>query len=116
RRPEVGVWAAGVRVREPGPGLRRAQVMARLGHVVTGADGAFESWSETLPPLIGVGPSRVPNSTREWLDMLHPDDRERLRSASIEAGVKGARVDIEHRLRRPDGAWMHIRQVIEPLH
>src|SRR6266850_4250435 len=103
------------RLREREAGLRRAQVMAKLGHVITGADGAFESWSETLPPLIGVEPSRTPKSTREWLDMLHPDDRERLRSASIEAGVKGTRVDVEYRLQRPDGAWMHILQVIEPM-
>src|SRR6267142_2573703 len=103
------------RLREREAGLRRAQVMAKLGHVITGADGAFESWSETLPSLIGVEPSQMPKSTREWLEMLHPDDRERLRGASIEAGVKGTRVDVEYRLRRPDGAWMHIRQVIEPM-
>src|SRR5467141_122030 len=103
------------RLREREAGLRRAQVMAKLGHVITGADGAFESWSETLPPLIGVEPSQMPKSTREWLEMLHPDDRERLRSASVEAAVKGSRADLEYRLRRPDGAWMHIRQVIEPL-
>src|SRR5256884_6435949 len=89
--------------------------MARLGHVITGADGVFEIWSETLPSLIGVEPSQRPDSTRKWLDLLHPDDRERLRSASIEAGVKGTRVDVEYRLQRPDGAWMHMRQVIEPM-
>src|SRR2546429_2266496 len=89
--------------------------MARLGHVITGADGVFEIWSETLPSLIGVEPSQRPDSTRKWLDLLHPDDRERLRSASIEAGVKGPRVDVEYRLQRPDGAWMHMRKVIEPM-
>src|SRR5437879_13293155 len=57
----------------------------------------------------------MPDSTRKWLDLLHPDDRERLRTASIEAGVKGTRVDVEYRLQRPDGAWMHMRQVIEPM-
>jgi PAS domain S-box-containing protein/diguanylate cyclase (GGDEF)-like protein len=103
------------RLREREAGLRRAQAIAKLGHVITGVDGAFESWSETLPPLIGLEASQMPKSTRDWLDMLHPDDRERLRSASIEAAVKGTRVDVEYRLRRPDGAWMHIRQVIEPL-
>src|SRR5882672_5468613 len=115
RRAQGELDVARDRLREREAGLRRAQVMAKLGHVITGADGAFESWSETLPPLIGVEPSRTPKSTREWLDMLHPDDRERLRSASIEAGVKGTRVDVEYRLQRPDGAWMHIRQVIEPM-
>src|SRR5882762_4444771 len=115
RRAQAELDVARDRLREREAGLRRAQVMAKLGHVITGADGVFESWSETLPPLIGVEPSQMPKSTREWLEMLHPDDRERLRSASVEAAVKGARVDVEYRLQRPDGAWMHIRQVIEPL-
>src|SRR2546426_888396 len=115
RQTEAELEIARERLQEREAGLRRAQLMAKLGQVITGIDGAFESWSETLPPLIGVEPSRMPNSTREWLDMLHPDDRERFRSASIEAGVKGTRVDVEYRLHRPDGAWMHIRQVIEPL-
>src|SRR5213083_2634570 len=115
RRAEAELDVARERLREREAGLRRAQVMARLGHVITGADGVFESWSETLPPLIGVEPSQTPKSTREWLEMLHPDDRERLRSASVEAAVKGSRVDVEYRLQRPDGAWMHMRQVIEPM-
>jgi diguanylate cyclase (GGDEF)-like protein/PAS domain S-box-containing protein len=105
----------GEALRQREAGLRRAQAMAKLGHVITGADGAFESWSETLPPLIGVDPLQTPRSTRDWLDMLYPDDRERFRTASIEAAVKGTRVDVEYRLQRPDGAWMHIRQVMEPL-
>src|SRR6267143_5248243 len=84
-------------------GLRRAQVMARLGHVITGADGVFESWSETLPQLVGVDPSRMPRSTREWLDLLHPEDRALFRDKSIEAGVKGVKTDVEYRLRRQDG-------------
>src|SRR6266851_9978329 len=115
RQTEAELEIARERLQEREAGLRRAQLIAKLGHVITGPDGSFESWSDTLPSLIGMQLSRVPNSTREWLDMLHPDDRERLRSASIEAAVKGARVDIEYRLRRPDGAWMHVRQVIEPL-
>src|SRR3989449_7811014 len=115
RQTEAELEIARERLQEREARLRRAQLMAKLGHVITGADGAFESWSETLPPLIGIEPSQTPRSTREWLEMLHPDDRERLRSASVEAAVKGSRVDVEYRLRRPDGAWMHIRQVIEPM-
>ena len=36
-------------LREQADGLRRAQQMAGLAHVVTAPDGSFESWSETLP-------------------------------------------------------------------
>src|SRR5258706_10459360 len=70
-------------------GLRRAQIMAKIAHVVTGPDGSFERWSDTLPQLIGVEPAQMPRSTREWLDLLHPDDRERFRATAIEAARAG---------------------------
>jgi diguanylate cyclase (GGDEF)-like protein/PAS domain S-box-containing protein len=95
--------------------LRRAQQMAQLAHVITGLDGAFESWSDTLPTLIGIKPDRMPKSTREWLENLHPDDRAALRDKAIEAGSKGTRTEVEYRLRRADSEWIHVRQVMEPL-
>jgi PAS domain S-box-containing protein len=63
------------RLRESEAGLRRAQVMNKIGHVITGPDGAFESWSDTLPSLIGVTPDAMPPTTRKWLDIIHADDR-----------------------------------------
>ncbi len=57
----------------------------------------------------------MPRSTREWLDLLHPDDRERFRATAIEAARAGTHRDAEYRLRRADGGWSQIRQVIEPL-
>src|SRR2546426_10151221 len=89
--------------------------MAKIAHVITGPDGSFERWSETLPRLIGVEPAQMPRSTREWLDLLHPDDRERFRASTIEAARAVTRKDVEYRLRRADGAWSRIRQGIEPL-
>src|SRR6266508_1720807 len=103
------------RLHESEAGLHRAQVMAKIAHIITGPDGSFERWSETLPQLIGVEPARMPRSTREWLDLLHPDDRERFRATAIEAARAGTRKDLEYRLRRSDGAWSQVRQVIEPL-
>jgi len=96
-------------------GLRRAQLMAKLAQVITGPDGSFESWSETLPQLMGIDSAQLPRSTREWLDLLHPDDRAMFRGKAIEAGVTSARTDVDYRLRRPDGAWIYVRQVMEPL-
>ena len=96
-------------------GLRQAQVMAKLAHVVTGSDGAFESWSDTLPPLVGLEPATMPRSTREWLTLLHPEDRDQFRDTSIQAAATGARSSVAYRLMRDDGAWIHINQAIEPL-
>jgi PAS domain S-box-containing protein len=102
-------------LRERDAALHRAHAMSKLAHVITGPDGAFESWSQTLPPLIGVAPAQMPQSTREWMRLLHDEDRATFRSASIAAAVTGASEDIEYRLKRGDGAWIHVHQVIEPI-
>src|SRR5258708_15637488 len=96
-------------------GLHRAQVLAKLAHVITAPDGTFESWSETLPQLTGAERDKVPASTREWLDLLHPDDRAAFRARSIEARTRHERQDVDYRLRHSDGAWIHVRQTMEPL-
>src|SRR6266850_4811576 len=96
-------------------GLRRAQLMARLAHVVTTPDGTFESWSETLSQLVGVDAAQMPKSTREWLQLLHAEDRGAFRARALEAATERERVDVEYRLRRADGAWRNIRQTMEPL-
>ena len=96
-------------------GLHRAQLMAKLAHVITGPDGSFEQWSETLPQLVGVEPAQLPRTTRAWLDLIHPDDRPLFRDAAIEAGVKKRHVELEYRVRRVDGEWVHVRQTMEPL-
>ena len=95
--------------------LRRAQAMAMLSHVVADSSGAIESWSGDLPLLLGVGADEVPRSGREWLHIVHPEDRALYRKTMIEAGERGERVRVEYRVRRPDGAWVHLLQVMEPL-
>src|SRR3989449_2897326 len=115
RQTEAELEIARERLQEREAGLRRAQLMAKLAHVITGPDGSFESWSDTLPALIGTQLLSMPRSTRKWLDIVHPEDREALRAKSIEAGATGRRVDIEYRLRREGAEWIHVRQVIEPL-
>jgi diguanylate cyclase (GGDEF)-like protein/PAS domain S-box-containing protein len=102
-------------LREREAGLRRAQLLAKLAHVITLPDGSFESWSETLPQLIAVDIARMPKSTREWLNIVHPDDRQKFREKAIETGATGERFDLEYRLRRGDGAWIDVRQVSEPM-
>jgi diguanylate cyclase (GGDEF)-like protein/PAS domain S-box-containing protein len=96
-------------------GLHRAELMAKLAHVITGPDGSFEQWSETLPKLIGVAPAQLPRTTRAWLDILHPDDRSLFRAKAIEASATKLRTELEYRLRKGDGDWIHVRQCMEPL-
>jgi diguanylate cyclase (GGDEF)-like protein len=96
-------------------GLRRAQLLAGLAHIVTRPDGGFESWSETLPALLGVDARAMPRSTREWLARVHPDDRAALRASALEAAAGQARTHVEYRMRGSGGAWNYLRQVMERL-
>jgi PAS domain S-box-containing protein len=96
-------------------GLHRAQVIAKLAHVVTAADGSFSHWSETLPRLVGVEPAQLPRSTRDWLGVVHPEDRARFRNTAIAAATGKQRLEIEYRVQRADGAWIDVRQTMEPL-
>ena len=102
-------------LQESEAGLRRAQLMAELAHVVTGPSGNFESWSQTLPTLAGVEPARMPKDTREWLTLVHPEDRDSFRRTSIEAARRDIRMEVEYRLRHSDGSVIHVQHAMEPI-
>jgi diguanylate cyclase (GGDEF)-like protein/PAS domain S-box-containing protein len=102
-------------LREREAGLRRAQLMANLSHVITGPDGSFESWSDTLPNLIGCDPQRMVESTRKWLELIHPEDRALFRDTALAARAQATRADVDYRLKRDDGSIIHVRQVMEPI-
>ena len=95
--------------------LRRAQALAKITHVVSGADGSFESWHDTLPDMLGLAPEAMPTSVREWLALVHPQDRSVVRQHAQQAARHGTRLDFTYRLLRADGQLLHLRQVMEPL-
>ena len=95
-------------------GLSRAQSMAKLAHIITGEQGEVESWSDNLPALVGIDAARMPGTTRGWMELIHPDDRELFRRTSIDAASSSGRRDVAYRVRRGE-EWIHLRQVMEPL-
>jgi len=103
------------RLRERKAALRRAQDMAQLTHNITGPGGVFESWSESLPRLIGMTEEQMPKTARDWLPLVHPEDRDRFRGLLIDAGRLGTHCEVEYRLIRADGETIHVREVIEPI-
>lgn len=96
-------------------GLQRAQLISKLAHVITGQDGNFESWSETLPALVGMTAAELPPSTREWLRYIHPADVDRFRNCCIEAGRTGLHHEVDYRISGSGQNWIQIHQVLEPL-
>lgn len=100
-------------LKEQAAGLRRAQAMAGLAHVITQPDGSFESWSETLPEILGLQDHEIAPNTRRWLDLIHPEDRAHFRETALEARRQRTRADVEYRLWR--SGWVYVRQVMEPI-
>lgn len=95
--------------------LHRAQVLAKITHIISGPGGQFESWPATLAQMLRRDPNTMPASAREWIGMVYADDRARVRSMALQAVREGVRMDFTYRLWRADGALLHLRQVMEPL-
>ena len=100
---------------EPEMALRRAQQLAKLGYIIVGASGEFLAWSETLPEMIGRDPTAMPCSTETWMDLLHPADQERFRAWVVDGLRTGIPAELEYRLQRGSGGWMHVLEVFAPL-
>jgi PAS domain S-box-containing protein len=86
--------------------------------VQVGQVGCFEqdhrtdslSWSPILRDIYGIGPDE-PASWQRYLELVHPDDRDRLVATvqRVQAATDNGLSEVEHRLVRPDGAMRHIR-------
>src|SRR5438105_5911882 len=86
-----------------------------MSHVITRTDGSFETWSETFPELIGIRHDEVVNSTRKWLDLIHPEDRALFRDTALAARGQRRKSEVEYRLWHHSGKWVYVRQVMEPI-
>ncbi|WP_396595530.1 PAS domain S-box protein [Brevundimonas sp. R86498] len=49
-----------------------------------------------------------------WIDAIHPEDRERIMAAGLEAWTSGTRLQIEGRYLRADGVWRTLATTAEP--
>ena len=65
-------------------------------------------WSERIAPLFGYAPGALKTSYENFLNAIHPDDREQVVNAVNACVEKGEKYDIEHRVIWPDGTvrWL----------
>ena len=91
--------------------FRLAQESAQMGtgdlDVLTGV----MTWSDGLRALYGVGPNH-PAGFESFVELIHPDDRERVRAAMADSQALGRPdLEIECRIIRPDGdlRWLLVR-------
>ena len=64
----------------------------------------------SIVTLTGQDPVGLPDAAHSaggWLDVIHPEDRERTRRAFVEALRARATYEIEHRVKTRDGSYRH---------
>jgi PAS domain S-box-containing protein len=68
------------------------------------------SWSLEEFRIFGLSADGVPPSFENFMEYVHPDDREAMRAADHEATTLGKPMSFEHRIVRPDGEVRHVHE------
>src|ERR1700746_343422 len=94
--------------------LAEGQRLAHMGSWAFDPDG-FYHWSPELFRMYGLDPTSKPPSVQEYLDRVHPHDRESM--ANLIKGIlaKASPFDATKRIVRPNGEVRYIRCVGAPV-
>lgn len=103
--------------------LRRSQAYLaeaqRLTHTgscaIDGASREAAYWSDEMFRLFGFDPQQGPPKWNQFLEQIHPDDRDKLRLANERTFLTKASCDVEFRVLKRDGTVQHIHGVGHPV-
>jgi PAS domain S-box-containing protein len=83
--------------------LEEAQRIAHVGHWDRDLETGRIMWSDEMYRILGLPLEERDSPRTEWLDVAHPEDRQRL-SLALEEMQRGIRrFDVEFRIVRPNG-------------
>ncbi len=91
--------------------LIAAQKLGRIGHWELDLHRDLLIWSDELQDLFGLKPGEFDGNHATFMQMVHPDDRERYERLRALAHRENAALEIEYRIITPAGEvrWMHQR-------
>ena len=93
--------------------LGEGQRLAHMGSWAFDPDG-FYYWSPELFRMHGLDPAGNPPKVQEYLDLVHPHDRESMDDLIAGVLAKASPFDATKRIVRPDGEVRYIRCVSAP--
>ena len=96
--------------------LAEAQQMAHLGSWEWDLASDSVTWSDQLFRTYGLAPQASGVTFQAFLDRVHPEDRERVRTAVVQAARDGQSFEHDHRIVLPDGGVriLHARGRVVP--
>jgi len=71
----------------------------------------FTFLGEQIKTMLGVRPDTI-SHMKDWVRLIHPDDRKRITKFAIEKTREGNHYEVEHRMKLADGSWTWVRNVI----
>jgi two-component system, cell cycle sensor histidine kinase and response regulator CckA len=101
---ETDVEALGRSFKEREALLAEAERVAHMGSWVWDVPDNHVIWSEELFHILGYDPEKDVASTEAFFARIHPDDRERVQTASRRGIETGESAHVEFRAQLPDGS------------
>jgi len=96
--------------------LAEAQTLTHTGScAIDGTSREILYWSEEMFRLFGFEPQQGLPLWEQWLQRIHPQDRDKLRMAADKTSLDKVPCDVEFRTLKLDGKIKHIRCIGHPL-
>jgi PAS domain S-box-containing protein len=95
--------------------LSEGQRLAHMGSWAFDPSGFFSYWSRELLRIYGLDPGQEAPNLEEYLALIHPQDREFMRSLIKNMVAEALGCDVTKRIVRPDGEIRYIRCVGVPV-
>lgn len=91
--------------------LKLAQQAGRIGTFDRNLRTGALVWSEEMEALFGLPPGSFAGSFNDWLESIHPDDRQRVQETIQQGVANRTNFQMEFRLCWPDGSlhWIEAR-------
>ncbi|MGA8530733.1 MAG: PAS domain-containing protein, partial [Acidobacteriaceae bacterium] len=96
--------------------LAEAQKLTQTGScAIHGTSRETLYWSAEMFRLFGFDPQQGLPRFEQWVQRIHPEDRDKFKLASDSALVKGLDCDVEFRIVKPDATVRHIHSTGHPV-
>ena len=102
-------------LRESQKRYQRAEKMGNFGHWTRNLITNKAFWSPQVYQIFGVAPENFEPLWVNFLERIHPRDKERLREKVESALRRGSDLELEYRIVRPDGMVRHVRSSAEVM-
>jgi PAS domain S-box-containing protein len=96
--------------------LVEAQSLTQTGScAIDGSSHETVYWSDEMFRLFGFDPQQGPPMFDQWLERIHPEDRDKVKLANERTFLNRVSCDLEFRIVKPDGAVKYIHGVGHPV-